>query len=110
MANKKNRFYIGTSGWHYEHWRDVFYKEGISPKKYLDFYKEIFSTVEINRTFYSLPKREVFEGYAKSASKNFLFSVKASRFITHVKRLLDAKEPLKRLFQAVEGLKTHLGP
>lgn len=107
---KKGKIHIGTSGWHYAHWKGPFYPTKIADKQLLGFYMEHFATVEINRTFYSLPQKSVFDGYAKAAPKGFIFAVKASRFITHVKRLTDPKAPLKRFFTAIEGLKKHLGP
>lgn len=115
MASKKNKsrkgeFYIGTSGWHYDHWKGPFYPSGLSSKNFLNFYIQSFSTVEINRTFYSLPQSQVFTTYAKKVPPSFVFSVKASRFITHVKRLKDPKLPLQRLFSRIKGLQAHLGP
>lgn len=104
------KIYIGTSGWHYSHWKGPFYPKDLTDKQLLFFYIKHFSTVEINRTFYSLPKKEVFTTYAKAVPKDFVFSVKASRFITHIKRLKDPKAPLKNFFTAVKGLKKHLGP
>jgi uncharacterized protein YecE (DUF72 family) len=101
---------IGTSGWHYEHWKGSFYPRKISSKNFLDYYVTTFPTVEINRTFYSLPERRVFSSYAKKVPASFIFSVKASRFITHVKKLKDPKPSLKRLFSRIDGLGTHLGP
>lgn len=102
--------YIGTSGWHYAHWKGPFYPDHLSDKSLLSYYVEHFSTVEMNRTFYSLPERKVFEGYAKSVPSTFRFAIKASRFITHVKRLKDPKVPLRRFFSRIKGLKSHLGP
>ena|SRR5579885_817413 len=107
---KVGKIHIGTSGWHYAHWKGSFYPKGVSEKNFLKHYLEHFSTVEINRTFYSLPKKKVMEVYAEIAPRGFIYSVKASRFITHVKRLKDPKEPLKRFFGVVSGLKKHLGP
>ncbi len=107
---KKGTFFIGTSGWHYEHWKGPFYPKNLAAKKYLDYYLAFFSTVEINRTFYSLPEKRVFTEYAKRVPASFVFSVKASRFITHVKRLKNPKLPLRRLFSRIDGLGSHLGP
>lgn len=107
---KKRQVLIGTSGWHYEHWRGPFYTLDLRPKDFLDYYIKFFFTVEINRTFYSLPKRHVFEEYARKVPEGFIFSVKASRFITHIKRLKESREPLKRLLSSIEGLGPHLGP
>lgn len=102
--------HIGTSGWHYAHWKGPFYPKDLASKKFLEFYIQTFSTVEINRTFYSLPAKKVFLDYAKRVPKRFVFAVKASRYITHIKRLKNPKTPLKRLFSRIEGLGSHLGP
>jgi uncharacterized protein YecE (DUF72 family) len=104
------KFYIGTSGWHYSHWKGAFYPKKLPEKQFLSHYIQHFSTVEINRTFYSLPEKSVFINYAKFVPASFIFSVKASRFITHIKKLKDPKKPLQRFFNRVKGLKSHLGP
>jgi len=110
MNQRRGNIYIGTSGWHYSHWKGPFYPKDMPEKQFFSYYVQKFSTVEINRTFYSLPKKTVFQGYAQSVSKEFIFAVKGSRFITHVKRLKDPKQSLRRLFTRIEGLKSHLGP
>jgi uncharacterized protein YecE (DUF72 family) len=107
---KKGKVCIGTSGWHYTHWKGPFYPEELSNKEMLSFYVKHFSTVEMNRTFYSVPKKSVFQGYCDKVPRSFIFAVKASRFITHIKHLKDPKKTLKRFFQSVDCLKTHLGP
>ena len=107
---KEGKIYIGTSGWSYEHWKGPFYPEDLPAKDLLSFYIQQFKTVEINRTFYSLPERAVFSRYAKTVPSSFIFSVKASRFITHVKRLKNPKPSLKRLFSRIRPLGRHLGP
>lgn len=110
MGKRKGKIHIGTSGWHYAHWKGPFYPREMQDKMLLPFYIEHFSTVEINRTFYSLPKKCVFERYSELAPRGFIFSIKASRYITHVKRLKDPKPPLRRLLGVLKGLSTHLGP
>jgi uncharacterized protein YecE (DUF72 family) len=110
MDKKNGKVYIGTSGWHYSHWKGSFYPKDFPEKQFLSYYIQQFSTVEINRTFYSLPERRVFLRYAQIVPRSFIFSVKASRFITHVKRLQDPKESLHRFFKSVSGLKDRLGP
>ncbi|MFI5334942.1 MAG: DUF72 domain-containing protein, partial [Chlamydiales bacterium] len=107
---KKSRLFAGTSGWHYEHWKGPFYPAGLPAKNYLDHYIQFFKTVEINRTFYGLPERKVFLDYAKRVPTDFVFAIKASRFITHIKRLKDPKPSLQKLFSCVDGLGSHLGP
>jgi uncharacterized protein YecE (DUF72 family) len=101
---------VGTSGWHYPHWKDVFYPPGVTQAEWLRFFSEYFDTVEINNSFYRLPSREVFEGWAKDVPKSFLFAVKASRYITHYKKLSDPQEPLDRFMKNATGLEQKLGP
>jgi uncharacterized protein YecE (DUF72 family) len=101
---------IGTSGWHYEDWAGRFYPSGLPKSKWLEYYSKHFNTVEINNTFYHLPKEQTFENWRKQAPKNFLFTVKASRYITHIKRLNDPREPLERFFERANILQEHLGP
>jgi uncharacterized protein YecE (DUF72 family) len=110
MKKRMGRIYIGTSGWHYAHWKGPFYQKTLPEKQFLSHYITKFRTVEINRTFYSLPSPSVFREYRRIAPKGFIFSIKASRFITHVKKLKDPKRPLQRLFHAIGGLGPHLGP
>lgn len=95
--------FIGTSGWSYEHWKGVFYPENLSKSKWLEYYTKHFDTVELNSSFYHLPKRVTFENWRKRVGKNFVFSIKGSRFITHVKKLKDCREPVVRFFKAAEG-------
>ena len=101
---------IGTSGWHYEDWSGRFYPSELPKSKWLEYYSKHFDTVEINNTFYHLPKEQTFENWRKQAPKNFLFTVKANRYITHIKRLKEPKEPLERFFGRANKLQEHLGP
>jgi len=102
--------YIGTSGYNYPHWwNGVFYPSDLSQKKWLEYYTEYFDTVELNVSFYRLPKKEVFEGWYKRTPKHFLFAVKGSRFITHIKRLKDCRDALSLLFDHASPLKEKLG-
>ena len=101
---------IGTSGWHYDHWSGLFYPADLPKSKWFEHYAKDFDTVEINNTFYQLPKQETFKNWRKQAPKDFLFTVKANRFITHIKRLKDAEETLPRFFERAELLKENLGP
>ena len=110
MAKASGKVHIGTSGWHYTHWKGAFYPHDLPVKKFLSFYAETFSTVEINRTFYGLPKKQSLSEYDKMVPKAFIFSVKASRFITHTKRLKVPKSSLNKFFSCVNGLGSHLGP
>lgn len=102
--------YIGTSGWVYPHWRGLFYPEDLPEKDWLKFYVDNFSTVELNASFYHLPKEKTFQGWYERTSAKFFFAVKGSRFITHVKKLKDCQEPLGNLLKAAAPLKEKLGP
>jgi uncharacterized protein YecE (DUF72 family) len=101
--------FVGTSGYNYPHWSDgVFYPRGLPERKWLEYYTSFFNTVELNVSFYRLPKKSVFEAWRKRTPENFRFVVKGSRFITHIKKLKDCKEPLKIFFNNVEGLEKKL--
>ena len=110
MSKAKCDIRIGTSGWHYSDWAGLFYPAGLPKSKWFEYYAKDFDTVEINNTFYQLPKQQTFINWRKQAPKNFLFTVKANRFITHIKRLKDPEEPLERFFERVKLLKANLGP
>jgi uncharacterized protein YecE (DUF72 family) len=101
---------IGTSGWHYPHWRPRFYPAGLGPARWLPFYAERFAAVEVNNAFYRLPERSTFERWGDLVPTDFVVAVKASRYLTHVKRLRDPVEPVTRLMDRVQALGTHLGP
>jgi uncharacterized protein YecE (DUF72 family) len=103
---------IGCSGWSYEHWRGVFYPQSGSSARWLEIYAQSFDTVEINATFYRLPAVKTVEGWAKRTPDDFLFALKASRYLTHVKRLRDIVEGVKRMDACVEPLRqaSKLGP
>jgi uncharacterized protein YecE (DUF72 family) len=104
-----SKAYIGTSGYIYDHWYSVFYPEDLTKDKWLEYYCKFFDTVELNVTFYRLPFESAFKGWYKRTPDNFLFTVKGSRFITHIKKLNDPKEPLELLFSRVKHLKEKLG-
>ncbi len=81
---------IGCSGWNYAHWRDgVFYPPGLPPRRWLQHYSTVFDTVEVNSTFYRLPRREAVANWVRESPPGFLFTIKASRYLTHIKRLKD---------------------
>jgi len=101
---------IGTSGWYYDHWKELFYPEDLAKNKWFEHYAQHFDTVEINNTFYHLPKESYVKRWHKLAPKGFLYAVKANRYITHIKRLKDAEKPLERFFERVSMLKGKLGP
>ncbi len=94
MANP-NPFRIGTSGYIYRHWRGAFYPEDMPTRRWFAFYAHHFDTVEINNSFYRLPSPENFREWRRQAPPDFLYAVKASRFLTHMKKLKDPAEPLE---------------
>jgi uncharacterized protein YecE (DUF72 family) len=104
------RYLIGTSGWHYEGWRGDFYPEDLPARKWLAFYAERFPTVELNNSFYHLPTEAAFKNWHDATPDNFTFAVKASRFITHIKRLNDIEEPLNNFMSRAALLGDKLGP
>jgi uncharacterized protein YecE (DUF72 family) len=104
------RYYIGTSGWHYDHWREQFYPKGLAKSRWLEFYSGRFSTVELNNSFYHLPSEKAFTNWKDSSPSEFVFSVKVSRFITHIKRLKNAAEPLANFLSRARLLDGKLGP
>jgi uncharacterized protein YecE (DUF72 family) len=101
---------IGTSGWYYDHWSGRFYPADLPKSKWFEYYAQYFDTVEINNTFYHLPKEQTLRRWHKIAPKDFLYAVKANRYITHIKKLKDAAEPLERFFEIAGLLKSRLGP
>jgi len=107
---RKPGVFIGTSGYNYPHWwNGTFYPAGLPQKKWLEFYAESFDTVELNVSFYRLPKKEAFQGWYQRTPKKFVFAVKGSRFITHIKRLKDCREPVSLFFDHASPLKEKLG-
>jgi uncharacterized protein YecE (DUF72 family) len=101
---------VGTSGWQYKSWRGVLYPEGVPERLWLERYAECFATVENNNAFYRLPSRETFVAWRDRTPSGFVMSVKASRYLTHIKRLRDPAEPVARLLAAAAGLGDRLGP
>ncbi|ANS64200.1 hypothetical protein SLINC_1976 [Streptomyces lincolnensis] len=102
--------FVGTSGWQYKDWRGAFYPEGCPTRLWLEEYATRFATVEINNAFYRLPSRETFEAWRDRVPPDFVVAVKASRFLTHIKRLRDPEEPVHRLMTHAAGLGDRLGP
>jgi uncharacterized protein YecE (DUF72 family) len=102
--------WIGTSGWQYRHWRGRLYARGLPTDRWFERYAESFDTVELNVTFYRQPRPAVFEGWARRAPSGFLFAVKASRFLTHIKRLREPRDSVDRLMDGAARLGQHLGP
>jgi uncharacterized protein YecE (DUF72 family) len=104
------RLLIGCSGWVYKDWRGRFYPDGLAARKWLPHYASHFPTVEINGSFYRLPAPETFASWREAVPPGFVFAVKASRYLTHLKHLADPEAPLERLFTSVAALGPRLGP
>jgi uncharacterized protein YecE (DUF72 family) len=101
---------IGTSGWQYRDWRGRLYPAGLPQRRWLEHYARHYLTVENNNSFYRLPSRETFEGWRDQTPDDFVMAVKASRYLTHVRRLRDPAGPVARLLGAAAGLGPKLGP
>lgn len=96
---------VGTSGWQYDDWRNVFYPAEVPTREWLTYYAAEFDTVEVNSTFYRLPKQGAVEKWANTVAADFVMTVKASRYLTHIKRLKDPQEPVARLLDRTEPLR-----
>lgn len=105
-----SNIHIGTCGWNYKHWLGPFYPEKFPANKMLAFYAEHFQTVELNNSFYHLPSAKSFETWRETTPDKFIFAVKGSRFITHMKKLKDPKLATERFFAPAENLEAKLGP
>ncbi len=104
------RAYIGTSGWNYGEWRGIFFPQRLPSKQWLSFYATRFDSVEVNYTFYRLPSKGACAAWYDQTPENFQFVLKASRYITHIKRLRDARESWQGFLERVAVLKEKLGP
>ncbi|HLL34478.1 MAG TPA: DUF72 domain-containing protein [Streptomyces sp.] len=102
--------YVGTSGWQYKDWKGVLYPAEVPTRRWLEEYTRWFATVEINNAFYRLPSRETFETWRERVPDDFVVAVKASRYLTHIKRLKDPEEPVERLLTHAAGLAGRMGP
>lgn len=102
--------HIGTSGWHYDHWRGRFYPEKLSKTRWLEFYAKHFTTVELNNSFYRLPSENAFANWRDSSPAGFTFATKVSRFITHIKRLKNTQEAMETFLSRAKILEDKLGP
>ncbi|UCF97485.1 MAG: DUF72 domain-containing protein [Spirochaetaceae bacterium] len=96
---------IGTSGWTYKHWKGNFYPENLPQRRWLEYYTEHFNTVELNASFYHIPKASTARGWAERTPANFRFSVKASRLITHVHKLKSCEDTVEWFFRELEPLR-----
>ncbi len=101
---------IGTSGWHYKHWVGSFYPEGTAASKMFSQYAKAFDTVELNNSFYKLPAPGTFARWRQASPRNFVFAVKASRFITHNKKLKDPQNAIENFLPRARELGEKLGP
>ena len=103
------KYHIGCSGYYYPYWKNKFYPEGLQPKNWLEYYSSVFNTVELNGTFYRMPKLSDLKKYARVTPGNFKFSVKMSRYITHIIKLKESKQPIADFQKlVVEGLENKL--
>jgi uncharacterized protein YecE (DUF72 family) len=101
---------VGTSGWQYRDWKGVLYPAGLAQRRWLEHYATQYATVENNGAFYRLPSEQTFAGWRARTPEGFVMAVKASRYLTHVRRLRDPAEPVQRLLSAAAGLGDRLGP
>jgi uncharacterized protein YecE (DUF72 family) len=95
---------IGCSGWNYAHWRELVYPKGVPASRWLEHYATLFDTVEVNATFYRLPKVETVASWEERVPAGFVFAIKASRYLTHVKRLRDLRDGIARFGERIEPL------
>jgi uncharacterized protein YecE (DUF72 family) len=112
-ADRRRPVRVGCSGWNYKHWRNgVFYPPRLPPSRWLEFYAQYFDTVEVNATFYRLPTVKAVAGWVEQSPPGFLFAVKASRYLTHIKRLTDLGEGIERFYERIAPLvrSPKLGP
>lgn len=103
-------FHVGTSGWSYRHWLGVLYPEGTRSSEFLEIYVQHFDCVELNASFYRLPKETTVQGWLRRTPEGFRFCLKMSRLVTHLKRLEGVEEPLANFFDRFAPLKPRLGP
>src|SRR5690606_17319550 len=102
--------YIGTSGWQYRDWREAFYPKHVPQADWLDYFACRFATVEVNNTFYRLPSARTFATWCERTPPDFRFTVKLSRYLTHIRRLQEPEEAVERFFHRAEPLRDKLGP
>ena len=101
---------VGTSGFHYKHWRNRFYPQDLPSSKWLDYYCRHFGSVEINNSFYRLPEAKTLQTWRETTPEQFVFAVKGSRFLTHMKKLKDPEPGIERFFERIFTLEPKLGP
>jgi uncharacterized protein YecE (DUF72 family) len=107
-----NPVHIGCSGWNYADWRERVYPKGLPPARWLEHYATLFDTVEVNSTFYRLPRRDAVARWVEQTPSGFVFTVKSSRYLTHIKRLTDLEEGVARFYERIDPLvrSPKLGP
>jgi len=110
MARSNGKLYIGTSGWSYPHWRGSFYSEDLPGERMLGFYAGHFHSTEINNSFYQLPQAQSLRRWCEAVPRDFVFAAKASRYITHMKKLRDPQASIRGFFERMEALGGRLGP
>jgi uncharacterized protein YecE (DUF72 family) len=103
-------YHVGTSGFSYNHWRERFYPKGLPQSQWLEFYAKEFSTVELNNTFYRLPPDKSFDRWRERTPQDFVYAVKVSRFITHIKKLRNSDDALQKFLASAHLLGIKLGP
>ena len=103
---------IGCSGWNYQHWRELIYAKGVPPSRWLEHYATLFDTVEVNSTFYRLPRVEAVARWVEQTPPDFVFTIKASRYLSHIKRLTELEGGVQRFYERIEPLvrSPKLGP
>lgn len=106
----KSRIHIGTSGWSYKHWKEIFYPQKLKATEWITFYSEYFKITEINASFYRLPLKENVINWTKQVPRDFMFCPKMSRYLTHMKKLLEPEETLERFFEVFEPMQKLMGP
>ena len=110
MDQGPGKIHVGTSGWSYRHWRGTFYEPGTRPADELAAYAREFASVEVNRSYYRLPEGATFAAWRDTVPPGFTFAVKASRYITHMKKLRDTGDAVALLLERASALGDRLGP
>jgi uncharacterized protein YecE (DUF72 family) len=110
MRKQHRHIHIGTSGWSYDHWKGPFYPEGLPGKRMLEYYAQHFRSVEINSSFYRLPEKKTLQHWYECTPDDFLFTAKASRYITHMKKLREPQKTVPPLLDRISMLEDKLGP
>jgi uncharacterized protein YecE (DUF72 family) len=109
MSKEKVKFFVGTSGWSYAHWKEVFYPEDLPKSRWFEYYAKEFSTVEVNATFYRTFKDQTYHKWRDRAPEKFTYVLKAPRLITHRRYLEDVEEHIKRFWESASLLESKFG-